>query len=121
LRQSAGKQKRLLPSLRHLDAGCLSEIVEDTYVGREWDARQGVWQILIKRWKESEAMLTWQVDTSSGAELGKMLRALPPKTLLRSNTETASPRSINSCAALRPPTPPPRIATLQVIIASQLR
>src|ERR1700691_4793362 len=48
-----------------------------------------------------------------------MLRALPPKTLLRSNTETANPRSINSCAALRPPTPPPRIATLQDIITSQ--
>jgi hypothetical protein len=36
----------------------MNEIVEDTYIGREWDAHQGVWQMLIKRGKESEAMLT---------------------------------------------------------------
>src|SRR5580658_1869144 len=49
-----------------------------------------------------------------------MLRALPPNTLLRSNTETANPRSINSCAALRPPTPPPRIAIVGDIVTSKL-
>src|ERR1700675_2897741 len=39
------------------------------------------------------------------------LRALPPNAALRSYTVTAKPRSASSCAALSPPTPPPRIAT----------
>src|SRR2546423_8444049 len=41
-----------------------------------------------------------------------MLRALPPNAALRSYTVTAKPRSANSCAALNPPTPPPRTATV---------
>ena len=50
----------------------MNEIVEYTYIGREWDAHHGVWQMLIKRGKESEAMLTGQVDTSSGAGVGNI-------------------------------------------------
>src|SRR5216683_3215376 len=40
-----------------------------------------------------------------------MLRALPPKTSRHSQTDTAKPRSMSSCAALNPPTPPPRMTT----------
>jgi hypothetical protein len=36
----------------------MNEIVKNTYIGREWDAHQGVRQMFIKRGKESEAMLT---------------------------------------------------------------
>src|SRR5947209_7745376 len=39
-----------------------------------------------------------------------MLRALPPKAL-GSNTVTWKPRSASSCAAVKPPTPPPSTAT----------
>jgi hypothetical protein len=39
-----------------------------------------------------------------------MLRALPPSAF-GSTTVTAKPRSANSCAAVSPPTPPPRTST----------
>ena len=56
----------------HLDAGCVNEIVEDTYIARERDAHQGVWEMLIKCGEETEAMLTGQVGTSPGAGVGNV-------------------------------------------------
>src|ERR1700685_2008711 len=44
-----------------------------------------------------------------------MLRALPPAMSRRSRTITSNPRSINSCAAVMPATPPPRTMTLEDI------
>src|SRR5437763_15857788 len=41
-----------------------------------------------------------------------MLRSLPPAMSLRSRTTTSKPRSMSSCAALMPATPPPRMTTL---------
>src|SRR5947209_11926192 len=41
-----------------------------------------------------------------------MLRALPPAMSRRSRTTTSKPRSMSSCAALMPATPPPRMTTL---------
>jgi len=41
-----------------------------------------------------------------------MLRALPPGMSRHSSTTTSKPRSISSCAALMPATPPPRTMTL---------
>src|SRR6266542_4201382 len=40
-----------------------------------------------------------------------MLRDLPPNPARLSYTVTENPRSTSSCAALRPPTPPPSTAT----------
>ena len=50
----------------------MNEIVEDTYIAGERDARQGVREMLIKCGEETEAMLTGQVGTSPGAGVGNI-------------------------------------------------
>src|SRR5437773_10333229 len=46
------------------------------------------------------------------------LRALPPGTSRCSKTRTEKPRSLNSCAALRPPMPPPNTITVLDTVSS---
>src|SRR6202030_2079925 len=53
---------------------------------------------------------SWPLVPAPSSVTG-MLRALPPERRPRSSTSTRQPRSIISCAALMPATPPPRTIT----------
>lgn len=114
-----GFEKSPVAGACDLDPGGVNQTVEHVVgLGAKRDALHSVGQVLVETGEETEAVLARQRTATRRRRVGYRDAArLAAEVRARSGTSTANPRSASSCAALNPPTPPPR-TTIQLPMGS---